>query len=70
MPLSAPALALLASLERDSDSALVFASGKTGRSLVTIKTAWRTIRREAGLADVRLHDLRHSFASALASSGA
>ena len=48
----------------------MFASGKTGRSLVTIKTAWRTIRRESGLADVRLHDLRHSFASALASSGA
>ena len=70
VPLSAPALALLASLERESDQPLVFVSPKTGRALVTVKTAWRTIRRNAGLEAVRLHDLRHSFASVLASSGA
>lgn len=38
--------------------------------MTTIKTAWRGIRRDAGLSGVRLHDLRHSFASTLASSGA
>ncbi|MCY4585886.1 MAG: tyrosine-type recombinase/integrase, partial [Bryobacterales bacterium] len=28
-----------------------------------LDNAWRTIRSRAGLEDVRLHDLRHSFAS-------
>ena len=31
---------------------------------------WDSIREAAGLPDVRIHDLRHSFASYLASSGA
>jgi integrase len=70
VPLSAPALALLTELRAASDGALVFPSPKTGRALVTIKTAWRGIRREAGIEGVRLHDLRHSFASMLASGGA
>ena len=30
---------------------------------------WREIRAEAGLTDVRFHDLRHSFASHLAAAG-
>jgi integrase len=70
VPLSAPALALLSSLPRGEGNALVFPSPRTGRPLVTVKTAWRAIRRDAALEDVRLHDLRHSFASILASSGA
>ena len=28
-----------------------------------VHSLWRKVRREAGLADVRLHDLRHTFAS-------
>lgn len=35
-----------------------------------LKTAWATIRDKAQLPDVRVHDLRHSFASFLASNGA
>ena len=31
---------------------------------------WRIVRKMAGLEDVRLHDLRHSFASIAVSSGA
>jgi integrase len=69
-PLSAPALAILAAQRAEASGPYVFPSPKTGRPLVTIKTAWRGIRREAGIEDVRLHDLRHSFASMLASSGA
>ena len=30
---------------------------------------WNTARKMAGLADVRMHDLRHSFASLLINSG-
>ena len=34
-----------------------------------IKNAWAEIRTRAGIADVRVHDLRHSYASQLASAG-
>jgi integrase len=71
VPLSAPAPALLIELKAAAgDSPYVFPSPKSGSPLVTIKTAWAKIRRDAGIPDVRLHDLRHSFASLLASSGA
>ena len=39
---------------------------KSGEYIIGIKTprrAWETLKREAGCADVRLHDIRHSFAS-------
>jgi integrase len=37
--------------------------------MVELKWAWRAICEQAGLAGVRLHDLRHSYASILASAG-
>jgi integrase len=67
VPLSAGALEVLASLERTND--FVFPGRKTDRSLCDLKNAWEKIRAEAGLEDVRLHDLRHSYASILASAG-
>jgi len=36
---------------------------------VSVFCAWNTARKNAGLSDVRLHDLRHSFASLLINSG-
>jgi integrase len=38
--------------------------------LVNLKNPWGVIRQAAGLADVRLHDLRHSFASVMVAGGA
>lgn len=44
--------------------------GRFDRSrLINIQKPWRRIRTAAGLEDVRLHDLRHSFASIAAASG-
>jgi integrase len=37
--------------------------------MVELKTSWHAICRTAELEGVRLHDLRHSFASVLASAG-
>jgi integrase len=34
-----------------------------------LKRTWRSICKSAGLSDLRFHDLRHSFASFLVSSG-
>ena len=35
----------------------------TGTHMADIDGAWQTIRARAGLHDVRIHDIRHSFAS-------
>jgi len=40
-----------------------------GKPYVSIFSAWDTARRNAGLSDVRIHDLRHSFASLLINQG-
>jgi integrase len=61
-----PALAVLASLPRVPDEPHVLGA-KRGTTFV--EEPWRRIRRTAGLEDVRLHDLRHSFASVAAAGG-
>jgi integrase len=48
----------------------VIAGGKPGARLINLQKPWRRLRTAAGLDDVRIHDLRHSFASELVSSGA
>ena len=67
--LSPPALDLLASLPRELDNPHVIPGLKAGRSLVNLQKPWRAIREAARLNDVRLHDMRHSFASVAVSSG-
>ena len=47
----------------------VFASPVTGKPFVSIFQAWNTPRQKAGLGDVRIHDLRHNFASQLVNAG-
>jgi integrase len=64
-----PALAVLAVLPRLDGNPHVIAGAKDGASLVNLEKPWRAIRKAAGLDEVRLHDLRHAFASVAASSG-
>ena len=42
---------------------------KEGSHLINLQKPWRRIRNEAGLNDVRLHDLRHTFASIAVANG-
>jgi integrase len=49
-------------------SPYVFASDQ-GRALVDVKRTWAAVTKAAGLPDVRMHDLRHTFASLLVSQG-
>jgi integrase len=80
VPVSAPARQLLADLhataqadakKRKADvvSPWVFPGRIAGQPRENIKRAWDAIRTEANLGDLRIHDLRHSFASLLVSSG-
>ena len=57
------AVKLLAGLPRDLDSPWVIPGRYPGTYLRELADAWKVIRRRAGLDDVRIHDLRHSFAS-------
>lgn len=67
--LPAPALAVLAELPRLEGNPYVIVGNVAGARLVNLEKPWRAIRKAAGLHDVRLHDLRHAFASVAASSG-
>ncbi len=61
--LNAPALEVLNAIPRDEGSSWVIAGVTPGEHLINLQKPWRRIRAKAELDDVRLHDLRHSFAS-------
>jgi integrase len=79
IPLSAPARQLLAELYAAAEAAAkkkkaemspwVFPGRLAGKPRENIKRAWEEIRKAAGIPDVRVHDLRHSYASILVSGG-
>jgi integrase len=79
VPLSGPARQLLAEMLAASDqraaekkrerSRYVFPARIGDGSMVEIKGAWAALCLAAGLQGVRLHDLRHTYASVLASAG-
>jgi integrase len=61
--LSGPALLLLQDLPRLNGNPYVIAGRKAGQAFNGLGKVWERVRKRAGLDDVRLHDLRHSFAS-------
>lgn len=67
--LSAPARAVLASLPRIEGNPYVLPGHKRGREFVELRHVWYKLRTAAGLGDVRLHDLRHSFGGVAAGAG-
>ncbi|MBU0513856.1 MAG: tyrosine-type recombinase/integrase [Proteobacteria bacterium] len=69
IPLGKPALEYLEKVVPEDSNPYVCPGRKTGAHLVGLQKAWERIRARAGLDDVRLHDLRHSFASVGAADG-
>ncbi len=63
------ALKLLGDVRSIAGDQFVFSRQGSDRPITNLTTRWDRIRREAGLQDVRLHDLRHSFASFLVAQG-
>lgn len=50
-------------IEKLEDNPYVITGKKEGSRLTDLQHPWRRIRAKAGLDDVRIHDLRHSYAS-------
>jgi integrase len=70
MVLGAPAQEVLAGVEQGT-SALVFPKPAKGSAFRRdLNWTWERVRTAAGLADVHMHDLRHTFASVGVSGGA
>ena len=63
IPLSQAASRILESIERVDENPYVFVGKKDKQHITDLQRPWRRIRARAGLADVRIHDLRHTFAS-------
>ncbi len=61
--LGEPAMTVLRGIDRDDGNPWVITGRKPGSHLTDLQHPWRRIRARAGLDDVRIHDLRHSFAS-------
>ena len=68
VPLSAAARQLLSNLHKSAASEFVF-PGRSGGHRVEIKVDWAALCKAAGIANARVHDLRHTYASLLASAG-
>jgi integrase len=75
LQLSPAALRLLASLPRLDGNPYVFPGGRLaqdgspGRPVRDLQVPWERVRSLAGFPDLRIHDLRHSYASLLAANG-
>ena len=84
LPLSPAAVAVLRAVSTDGEakraaakkrgiilpeSPFVFPGGGEPQHVREVTKFWRSIQRSAGLQGVRMHDLRHSFASLAASAG-
>ncbi len=63
VPLSPTAAEVLSRLPRRTDNPWVIPGSKPGAHLADLQPPWERVRKCAGLDDVRIHDLRHSFAS-------
>lgn len=70
VPLSFEAVEILKLLKTESGLVgWVFPSSSSSGHLVGLKREWKTLCAIAGIENARLHDLRHSFASLIASNG-
>ncbi len=63
VPLGEPAVAVLRGIARSEDSPWVLPGFKRGTDLAYLHEPWHRILKRAGIGNLRIHDLRHRFAS-------
>ena len=69
IPLSDEAVSVIRSIPHVPGNPWLFPGHAPGKPLSDIYLFWNRIRQELGLGDVRIHDLRHTFASFLVNTG-
>lgn len=69
VPLNDAAIAVLRAIPRVSGNPFVLSGHIHGTHMVNLQKPWRRIRALADLDDVRIHDLRHTFASIAVAAG-
>lgn len=70
VPLNDSALWVLQQLHSEGAKGYIFVHERTGKPYTAIEKTWYEVRRLAGLGnEVRIHDLRHTYASLLVTSG-
>ncbi len=69
IPLNEPAVSIIKGMPRIKNSPYVFSSS-SGSYFKGLQKSWEKIRVNLEMQDVRIHDLRHSYATILASNGA
>ena len=63
VPLSSACKIVLSQIDRDAENPYVIVGQIEGHHITDLQKPWRRIRKKADLEDVRIHDLRHTFAS-------
>lgn len=69
VPLNDSAMDVLNQLDTEGKYAHLFINSKRRKPYVNIAKVWDELRADAGLPHVRIHDLRHQFASFLVNGG-
>jgi integrase len=69
VPLNDSAINILNQLDSEGESVYLFVNRQTGKPYAAVHKVWERLRREAGLPHLRIHDLRHQYASFLVNSG-
>jgi integrase len=70
VPLNAPAKQLLARLRQRTNSPWVFPADSAPGHRITVQKSWLAVCAAAKISGLRIHDLRHSFASLAVNRGA
>ena len=69
LPLNAAAMEILEQTPKKVGNPYVICGEKEGAHIVNLQKSWRRIRNKAGFDDLRIHDLRHTFASQAVMNG-
>ena len=69
IPLGPPAILILEKSKKKESTGFVFPAEAGKEAFQGTEKIWKKVRTKAGLADLRIHDLRHSFASVALASG-